>query len=97
MTITNAMNMRLNIKFTVKRIRIVIGIMMLFSFISLILTIDFFVKVISNSGVFWLTAWGIVLATYWHFFVPALFAIALSYFLLTRIYKYEAEEKVRVG
>lgn len=67
----------------------IIGVFMFYGFMSLAFTIHFFLKVASRFDDEWISALGLAFLSFWHFWLPAVLLILLTYLLLTRVYKYD--------
>jgi len=71
-----------------KQLRIVLGTIMLYGFLSIIMVIYTFahIQITSVSGLLY-----IIIGTYF-FWMPSLLLIILTYFLLTKVYPYEPKK-----
>lgn len=77
------------IKWTKKKIRIYLGMMMMYSFLSLVFFINFFLKVavsLKDPVTIFLAAFVV-----WYMWMPTLMLIGLTYVLLVYVYKYDEE------
>lgn len=72
---------------TRKGVRIVLGIVMMVSFLNLVFTINFFVGVASRLDSVFLVA--VMVFGFNYLYMPCLVLIGLCYLLLTRVFKYQ--------
>lgn len=70
-----------------KSIRMVLGILMMVSFVDLALTLDFLVSVCVRLGSLYLA--GLVFVAFGYLYAPCVMLIVVCYVLLTRVFKYE--------
>ncbi len=80
--------MKLSLKgLTKKQIRLILGILMSFTFFDFALTIYFLAEVSIRLGSLYMA--GIVFFAYNYFYLPQIFLIIVCYLLLTRVWRYD--------
>ena len=75
-------------EWSIKKKRMVIGILMMYCFFSIVYTINFFIMALGSVSKLFLG-----LVAYHYFWVPSVLLILLSYHILTKVYKYEGDDK----
>jgi len=73
-----------------KRIRLFLGIMMMYAFIAMALFIRFYIGIVVILGS---TTAILGLFSVWYMWLPNIMLISLIYVLLTKVFKYEKGEK----
>jgi len=73
-----------------KRIRLFLGVMMMYAFIAMALFIRFYIGVAVMLGA---TTAFLGLFSVWYMWLPNIMLISLIYVLLTKVFKYEKGEK----
>jgi len=86
-------------KFTDKKIRMLLGLIMFMSFIMIVQEMDFMIRVtISFCNNYpeynILYVFIVVIVTNYYLWVPCLLLIIIIYLILTRIYKYKKGEQI---
>lgn len=76
-----------------KQIRLILGIVMMYSFLALIYSLYFFVKVSVQLDQGIIVGYILALLAYPNFWMPSVGLIVLTYLLLTKVFKYEKEER----
>ena len=78
-------------KLKTRQIRIILGVVMMYSFMSLAMSLYFLTRVavrIDNSFIY---GFVLVIAQYPNFWLPSVGLIVLTYLLLTKVWKYEGD------
>ena len=74
-------------EWSIKKKRIVIGILMMYAFMSVIFTSGFFLNLGSIIDTL------LAFVVFHYFWLPSILLILLSYHVLTKVYKYEGDDK----
>jgi len=74
-------------KLSYKRKRIIIGIMMMYAFLSICYQLEFFFRIALKYDEWYVTL-GALFIIYWHMWVPSIMCIILTYLILMRVLPY---------
>lgn len=75
-------------KLKTRQIRIILGIAMMYSFLSLAMSLYFLVRVSVKIDSSFIYGFILVLAQYPYFWLPSVGLIVLTYLLLTKVWRY---------
>lgn len=72
-----------------KHIRLILGIVMMYSFLALVMSLYFLVKVAVKIDSSFIYGYILILLSFPNFWLPSVGLIVLTYLLLTKVWKYD--------